>query len=99
MGRNKLRHGQNHSGLRGLRVYCFSMESLRISFVIMVTVVLGGWLVRGLVIALRKGVANAAGTLHTRSNNPVMFWLTIFVQCFFALACLLVLLRTILRNF
>ena len=43
-------------------------------------IVLLVFLCRSVFKAICTGVANAAGTLHHRTSNPKMFWITIFVQ-------------------
>ena len=57
---------------------------------------LGLWLVGRVFSALRNGVALAAGGLkYPRNKRPVMFWLAVFAQSFFCLACIYAVVRSV----
>lgn len=63
------------------------MTPVRATLIIALAGIFGGWLVRAVVVAVRTGVANAAGTRHLRGRNPLMYRLTILAQSLFAAAC------------
>ncbi len=64
------------------------MHVLRLLFLVVVMGGLAAWLAWNGVRALRSGRANAHGVTYRRSKQPLMFWLTVMVQCAFALMIL-----------
>jgi hypothetical protein len=52
---------------------------------------LGLYIGQRVVLALRSGVANAAGTLYRRKNRPIRFWFVVSFQLLLVIVCATVL--------